>query len=370
MTLRTEQKPTAHGQPARTSRRRSGEHRSLRVTLLGSAAMVLMLAQPATARTGPDGHDPQDHGGPRLLVTGLAGGSGSTVGPDGALYVPEPISGTITRVDPRTGRTSTFADGLPPITPGFGTGGVMDVAFLGHTVYALVTLVGPDVGGTSVVGLYRVEGRHQSSVVADIGAWSIAHPPVPPFFVPSGVQYALQAWHGGFLVTDGHHNRVLEVSTSGAIRKLVAFGNVVPTGLDLRASGESRGHDVGGRILLAEAGHVPHDPADGKIVSISPRSSTTHEVAAGASILTDVEVCARDDGIYAISNGTYSGDPEGSPGLPDTGSLVKVNRDGGFDIVAAELDRPTSLELIDGKAYVVTYDGEIWVVPFGHGCGH
>jgi hypothetical protein len=331
--------------------------------------MVLILAQPATGRSGPDGHHPQDHGGPRLLVTGLAGGSGSTVGPDGALYVPEPISGTITRVDPRTGRTSEFADGLPPITPGLGTGGVMDVAFLGHTAYALVTLVGPDVGGTSVVGLYRIEGGHQSSVVADIGAWSIAHPPVPPFFVPSGVQYALQAWHGGFLVTDGHHNRVLDVSTSGTIRELVAFGNVVPTGLDRRASGESRGHGVADRILVAEAGPVPHDPADGRIVSISPRSTTTDEVAAGASILTDVEVCASGDAVYAISNGIYSGDPEGSPGLPDTGSLVRVNRHGGFDVVAAELDRPTSLELIDGRAYVVTYDGEIWVVPLGPGCG-
>ena len=120
---------------------------------------------------------------------------------------------------------------------------------------------------------------------------------------------------------------------------------------------------------MAEAGPVPHDPADGKIVSISPRSGTTEELAAGASILTDVEACASGDGIYAISNGTYSGDPEGSPGLPDTGSLVKVNRHGGFDLVAAELDRPTSLELVEGNAYVITYDGEIWVVPLRHGCG-
>ncbi len=339
------------------------------MTLLWCAAMVLTLSQSATALTGADAHHSREHSDPRLLVTGLAGGSGSTVGPDGALYVPEPISGTITRVDPRTGKTSTFADGLPPITPGLGTGGVMDVAFLGHTAYALVTLVGPDVGGTSVVGLYRVEGSHQASVVADIGAWSIDHPPAPPFFVPSGVQYALQAWRGGFLVTDGHHNRVLDVSTNGTIRQLVAFGNVVPTGLDLRASGDSGGLGFVDRILVAEAGPVPHDPADGRIVSFGPRSNTAEEVAEGASILTDVEVCDAGDGIYAISNGTYSGDPEGSPGLPDTGSLVKVNRHGGLDLVAGALDRPTSLELIDSKAYVVTYDGEIWVVPLGHDCG-
>jgi hypothetical protein len=355
---------TIHTEPEPTRRRVA---RALCATLAGSAALLVGLAQPATATM--SSHHHRDHEGPRLLVSGLAGGSGSTVGPDGALYVPEPISGAITRVDPRTGETSTFADGLPPITPGLGTGGVMDVAFLGHTAYALATLVGPDVGGSSVVGLYRVDGPHRSSVVADIGAWSIAHPPVPSFFVPSGVQYALQSWHGGFLVTDGHHNRVLDVSTNGTVREVIAFGDVVPTGLDLLGSGGTPRHGLSDRILLAEAGPVPHDPADGKIVSFGPRSSSAEDVAAGASILTDVEACDSGAGIYAISNGTFSGGPEGSPGLPDTGSLVKVNGHGGFDVVAPGLDRPTSLELLGDKAYVVTYDGEIWVVPLGDGCG-
>jgi hypothetical protein len=169
-----------------------------------------------------------------LLVSGLAGGSGSAIGPDGALYVAEPLAGAITRVDRRTGDNSTFATGLPARLPGFTAGGVMDVAFARHTAYALVTLVGPDVGGRDLVGLYRMDGPDTFTVVADIGAWSVDHPPSTPFFVPSGVQYALQAWHGGFLVTDGHHNRVLWVSRQGAIRELITFGNVVPTGLDLR----------------------------------------------------------------------------------------------------------------------------------------
>ena len=246
----------------------------------------------------------------------------------------------------------------------------MDVAFLGHTAYALVTLVGRDVGGTSVVGLYRVEGRHQSSVVADIGAWLIAHPPVQPFFGLSGVQYALQAWHGGFLVTDGHHNRVLDVSTNGGIRELVAFGNAVP---DRPRPARIRGWpgDMASPTGSWWPRQVPFRMIrlTGESSTFGPRSNTAEEVAEGASILIDVEVCDAGDGIYAISNGTYSGDPEGSPGLPDTGSLVKANRDGGFDLVEGAPDRPTSLELIDSKAYVVTYDGEIWVAPLGDGCG-
>src|SRR5829696_7800998 len=40
------------------------------------------------------------------LVTGLQGGSGSTIGPDRALYVTESAAGRITRVDPKTGATT------------------------------------------------------------------------------------------------------------------------------------------------------------------------------------------------------------------------------------------------------------------------
>ena len=48
-----------------------------------------------------------------LLIAGLAGGSGSTVGPGGALYVAEPFAGRVSRVDPETGAVETFASGLP-----------------------------------------------------------------------------------------------------------------------------------------------------------------------------------------------------------------------------------------------------------------
>ena len=56
-------------------------------------------------------------------------------------------------------------------------GGAVDVAFIGRTAYALVTVVGPDVGGHAMVGIYRVDGPNSFTVVADIGAWAVAHPP-------------------------------------------------------------------------------------------------------------------------------------------------------------------------------------------------
>jgi sugar lactone lactonase YvrE len=286
------------------------------------------------------------------LVAGLQGGSGSTIGPDGALYVTESAAGKITRVDPKTGATTTYASGLPELIPAAGFGGPVDVAFLGRTAYVLVTLVGPDVGGSDVVGIYRVDGPDRFTVVADIGAFSIANPPATDFFVPSGVQYALQAYRGGFLVTDGHLNRVLRVTLDGQVTVLRAFGNIVPTGLEVR----------GRTIYMAEAGPVPHLPEDGKVVAFRPNSPTVRDVAAGARLLVDVEF-GRGHRLYALSQGVFTpGNPEGSPAEPNTGALVKANRDGTFTVVIDGLNQPTSLEFIGKTAYVVTLGGEIWKI--------
>jgi hypothetical protein len=306
---------------------------------------LLALVAPAAAATPRSGH-PTAH----RLVAGLQGGSGSTIGPDRALYVTESAVGRITRVDPRTGATTTYASGLPELIPAAGFGGPVDIAFLGRTAYVLVTLVGPDVGGSDVVGIYRVDGSDRFTVVADIGAFSIANPPATDFFVPSGVQYALQAYRGGLLVTDGHHNRVLRVTRDGQITVLRAFGNIVPTGLEVR----------GTTIYMAQAGPAPHLPEDGKVVAFRPNSPTVRDVAAGGRLLVDVEF-GRRHRLYALSQGVFPpGNPEGSPALPNTGALVKANRDGTFSVVIDRLNQPTSLEFIGKTAYVVTLGGEIW----------
>jgi sugar lactone lactonase YvrE len=316
--------------------RRSGW---LVLLLLALLASVLPSAATAAALSG----DPTAH----RLVTGLQGGSGSTVGPDGALYVTEGVAGRVTRVDPRTGATTTYASGLPRRIVDIG--GPMDIAFLGRTAYVLVTLVGPDVGGSDVVGIYRVDGPNSFTVVADIGAFSIANPPATSFDVPSGVQYALQPYRGGFLVTDGHHNRVLRVTRDGQVTVLRAFGNIVPTGLEVR----------GRTIYMAEAGPVPHLPEDGKVVAFRPRSTTVRDVASGSPLLVDVEF-GRGHRLYALSQGIFGGGPAGAPALPNTGALVKVNRDGTFTVVIDGLNQPTSLEFIGKTGYVVTLGGEIW----------
>jgi hypothetical protein len=288
-----------------------------------------------------------------LLVTGLEELQGSAVGPGGDLFVTAPLTGSIWRVDPKTGAVTLFASGLPARFPGldFIGSGVVDVAFLGGTAYALVTGVAPDLGGDDIVGIYRVDGPNSFTVIADLGAWSKAHLPATGFFVKTGFQYAIETFRGGFLVTDGHHNRVLWVTRDGEITELIAFGNVVPTGLAV--SGNS--------IYVAQAGPIPHEPEDGKVVVFRPKSTTATEVAAGARLAVDVEF-GRGRTLFVLSQGFWDGPFEGAPAQPDTGALMRVHGDGTLTTVVDGLNQPTSVEIIKNTAYVVTITGEIWKI--------
>jgi hypothetical protein len=299
---------------------------------------------------------------PAELLATLSGGAaaGSAIGPGGAMYVTQPASGEIWRIDRTSGNETLYASGLPQRFSQLPFGGVMDVAFIGSKAYALVSVVGTDFPADlfacnpQTVGIYRVNGPTSSTLIADIGTFSCDNPPTGfPFVVPMGVQYALEPYRGGFLVTDGHHNRVLRVWRDGAITQLIAFGDVVPTGLDVS----------GDRIYLAEAGPVPHMPQDGKIVSFEPGSSIAETVASGARLAVDVEK-GRGRTLFALSQGEFpcGGDPAsaGSPASHDTGALMKANADGTFTTVADELDQPSSLEIVGTTAYVITLGGEIW----------
>lgn len=304
------------------------------------AGLLVLTALPATASAEPE-----------LLAGGLLGSVGSTVGPDGALYVPESAAGRITRIDPGTGAVTTFAEGLPATLPWVGFGGATDVAFLDGTAYALVTMVGPDLGGNHVVGIYRVNGPSSVTPVADIGAFSVGHPPATAYEIPTGVQYALEPFRGGFLVTDGHLNRVLRVTLDGEVSEMIAFGNIVPTGLEV----------IGNTVYMAQSGAAPHLPADGRVVAFAPGSSSATDVAAGAPLLVDVQ---RGQGrtMFALAQGIWDGAFPGSPALPGTGSLVRLDGADGFDVVADGLTLPSSLEILGNTAYVVTLVGEVWSI--------
>jgi sugar lactone lactonase YvrE len=324
----------------------------MNVRHLALVAAVLAAVWIGTAAASADATP----GAPHQLYTGLGGGSGSTVGPDGALYLNDPVNGTIVRVDASTGASSTYADCLPKQLGFVGIGGGMDVAFVGSTAYALVSVVSDPFFNLASPpdGIYRIDGAHSCSLVADIGAWSIANPPHGfDFFLKAGVQYAMQPWRGGFLVTDGHHNRVLRVGLNGSISELKTFGDVVPTGLDVQ----------GDTVYLAEAGAIVPGSGEenGKIVAIDAHSGAVSDVAASGPLMVDVER-GRGQTLFGLAQGTHSNENPGSPADPNTGELLRVDGHGGFSVVATGLDRPTSLEIIGNTAYVVTLTGQVWAI--------
>jgi hypothetical protein len=325
-----------------------------RFVIVAAAAVLAAFVTPAAAdaKAQPQGLEVST-----LATFGSGLAAGSTIGPDSALYVTDPNAGSVLRVDRQTGEVTTFAEGLPPQV--LGIGGAMDVAFIGGTAYVLVTMVGGDIVdgdhiGDDVVGIHRLEDDGSFTVIADIGAWSIEYPPETDYFLTTGVQYALQRYGRGFLVTDGHHNRVLRVGLDGTIEELIAFDNIVPTGLDT----------FGVVVVMGQAGPLPHLPEAGKVVTLGPTSTTAADVANGASLIVDVEI-GGDRTLYALSQGQWDEVAEGSPARPDTGRLVTADRNGQLvpvvDAAGNELvlDRPTSLELIGDTAYVVGLDGTI-----------
>jgi hypothetical protein len=322
------------------------------IVLLAAALIALITPSAASAAspcTGPTA---------TRLVTGLEGAMGSTIGPDGALYVTEGLAGRISRVDPQTREKTTFASGLP--TAVIGIGGAIDVAFIDNIAYVLVTLVSDPLlpPSSDADGIYRVDGPDSFTVVADIGAFNILNPPTIqfPYVFVTGLQYALQTYGGGFLVADSHLNRVLRVTLDGEISVLMDFDNIVPTGLEVR----------GNTVYMAEAGPDPHTPETGKVVSFGARSPTATEVASGVPFVLDVEFGVGRS-LYALSHGTF--DPITGGAVPYTGALVKVNGDGTVTHIMDGLDQPTSLEFIGNTAYFVTLTGEIWKID-GISCPH
>lgn len=320
---------------------------SLTITLF--APLLHLLALPVAAAGNVNSNTKKTPTGPTatVLVDSLAGGSGSTIGPGGALYVTEGSTGRVLRVDPTTGKVTTFATGLPPAL--FDIGGAIDVAFIGNTAYVLVTLVGEDLGGSDIVGIYRVDGPNSFTIIADLGAFSEMNPPPVPFDVPTGLQYAIEAYRGDLLVTDGHHNRVLRVTLDGEITQLLIFGDVVPTGLAVH----------GNTVYFGQAGPVPHLPQDGKVASFDAHSLKTRVVASGAPLIVDVEF-GLGRTLYVLSQGDFpEGDGPGSPAAPNTGALLEVNANGSFNLIVDGLNQPTSVEFIGNTAYVVTMAGKI-----------
>src|SRR5258708_16787476 len=82
----------------------------IRFNICAPMGALLVLMMPAFAVLAADHQPPGPQPVERtLLASGLMGTIGSTIGPDGALYVAEGALGRITPIDPSTGKPTRFA---------------------------------------------------------------------------------------------------------------------------------------------------------------------------------------------------------------------------------------------------------------------
>ncbi len=263
--------------------------------LLG-ALTILVSTQLVSAAQGEDLREepPGPTAGVRI-ATGLAGTLGSTVGPDGALYVPESATGSVSRIDPWTGEKTVVAEGLPHNAEG---GGPVDAVFTQLKLYVLVSGVAPD----AAVGVYLVNDDGSTTLVADLGQYALDNPVDFEDAAPTGNPFTIDALsQTELIVAESNHNKVLKIDlVSHEISTIASYGNVVPTGLE----------PGNGFIYISEIGAFPHVAQTGRVLAVRTLDGETTEVAGGVSYVIDVEA-GPSNRLYALSFGDQPTDFEG-----------------------------------------------------------
>jgi hypothetical protein len=326
-----------------------------------------------------------------IYASGLQAPRGLKFGPDGLLYVAEAgtagttsTAGQCTQVVPpigpyssgntariskinRSGTVTTVASGFPSSVNAAGdVQGVADVAFLEGKLYAVLSGAGCSHGSALVPNaLVRVNTETGDwKIVADLSTFLMNHPAKYVQFAdfePDGVFYSLISYHGLLYTVEPNHGQLFSISTAGEVREEIdiseAEGHVVPTSIA----------EKDGTFYVGNLGLFPITPESAKVVTLS-REGCQWPFLGGfgchddlqklklsgsrAGFTTVVAVDFGPDGLlYALELSAAPGFP--SPGV---GKVVRLNRKGEIEDVAAGLAVPTGMTFgPDGRLYVSNF---------------
>ncbi len=286
-----------------------------------------------------------------VAEAGTGGTQGTT--PEQCQQVPAPVgpytagpTSRISRID-RHGNVTVFAQGFPSAQNQLGlVTGVADVAFVGRTLYAMMSGGGCDHGSPDVPqGIARVSPHGAWRIISDLGAFEMTHATAvieDEDFEPTGTWFSMIRSGASLVAVEPNHGDFVRVNPrTGRIRRIADIsateGHWVPTVVAERR----------GAYYVSDLGTFPVIPGTQKIIRIS-KTGAISDVAGGFTTVLglDFDHAGR---LYVLENTTVAGD---SP-TPLNGRVVRIDRLGHRDVIVDGLFLPTAMRFgPDGRLYI------------------